>query len=257
MKRTHRLSMLLSAFLVLVCVAPFVYIFLMSLQDTGGKFTLDAYYRVFLSSPRYLLRFWKSLLLCLCIAAGQMVVSALAGYGFAKCRFPGRNMLFFCLLILMILPLQVTLIPNYIMLDDMKLLDTYYALALPSIFLPLGTFIMAQSFKTVPNDVIEAARLDGCGTLGVLTRIALPLSKSGLVCTMLLSVLDGWNMVEQPTVYIKSFERYPIAVALASVRPSEAAVQMVCCVLVTLPPMALFAMFMKELVEGIVVVREV
>lgn len=147
--------------------------------------------------------------------------------------------------------LQVTLVPNYIMLDKLGLLDTYYALVLPMIFVPLGTFIMTQSFQAVPNEIIEAARLDGCGTLKLICRIAVPMNRAGLICTLLLSFLDGWNMVEQPMVYLEDFGRYPISVALASVPPENPTVQLVCCILVALPPLFLFAYFNRELVEGI------
>lgn len=161
--------------------------------------------------------------------------------------------MFFALLILMIMPLQVTLVPNYIILDEMGLLDTYYALILPAIFVPLGTFIMTQSFKSVPNEVIEAAKLDGCNTMTVICKIVAPMNKSGLVCTMLLSFLDGWNLVEQPLVYLNEFADYPISVALASVPPEEPTVQLVCCLLVVLPPLFLFSYCNQELAEGIAI----
>ena len=237
--------------LTVLSVAPFAYVFAKSLISNQGGFTLAYYYQVFLAQEQYLLRFWKSLGLCLCITAGQVVVSTLAGYGFAKCRFPGKNVLFFLLMVLMIMPLQVTLVPNYIMLDRLGLLDTYYALVLPMIFVPLGTFIMTQSFQAVPNEIIEAARLDGCGTIGIICRISAPMNRAGMVCTLLLSFLDGWNMVEQPMVYLENFGRYPISVALASVPPEDPTVQLVCCILTVLPPLFLFTYFNRELVEGI------
>lgn len=139
------------------------------------------------------------------------------------------------------------------MLEELRLLNTYYALALPAIFVPLGTFIMTRSFKSVTNDVIEAARLDGCGTLGVIWRIAVPMNKSGLVCTFLLSFLDGWNMVEQPMVYLKDFVKYPMSVGLATTPPDDPTIQLVCCMLVALPPLFLFAFYNRELVVGIAI----
>ena len=250
-KRPAYFSSFAAVLLTALSVTPFLYVFAKSLLSAQDGFTLSYYYQVFLAQEQYFLRFWKSLGLCLCITAGQVVVSTLAGYGFAKCRFPGKNVLFFLLMVLMIMPLQVTLVPNYIMLDKLGLLDTYYALVLPMIFVPLGTFIMTQSFQAVPNETIEAARLDGCGTLRLICRIALPINKAGLICTLLLSFLDGWNMVEQPMVYLEDFGRYPISVALASVPPENPTVQLVCCILVALPPLFLFAYFNRELVEGI------
>ena len=102
------------------------------------------------------------------------------------------------------------------------------------------------------NDIIDAAKLDGCGLFGLLTKIILPMNTSGLVCVTLLSFLDGWNMVEQPIAYIKDFARYPISVALAYVPPTDPTLQLVCCILVVLPPLFLFTYFNRELVEGIV-----
>lgn len=253
MKKKYVFSSLAAWMLTLICVVPFLYVLLKSFLSTQGGFTLEYYYDVFLSESQYLVRFWKSLALSLIIALAQTAVSTLAGYGFAKCPFPGRDAIFFLLMILMIMPLQVTLVPNYLMLEKLGLLDTYYALALPGIFVPLGTFIMTRSFKSVSSDVIEAARMDGCGTLNVILRIAAPMNKSGLVCTLLLSFLDGWNMVEQPIVYLKDFVKYPISVGLASVPPEDPTIQLVCCILAALPPLFLFSYYNRELVEGIAI----
>ncbi len=253
MKKTSRISSITAFLLTLICVVPFLFILVRSFLGAEENFTLHYYYEVFLAETAYLLRFWKSLALIALIAAAQVIFSTLAGFGFAKYSFPGKNVIFFSLMILMIMPLQVTLVPNYLMLDGMDLLDTYYALALPAMFVPLGTFIMTQSFKSVSNEIVEAARLDGCGTLNMILRIAAPMNKSGLVCTMLLSFLDGWNMVEQPMVYLEDFSKYPISVGLASVPPGDPTVQLVACILVALPPVFLFAYYNRELVEGIAI----
>ncbi len=252
MKRTSVFSGAFALLLSFISIAPFVYVLTLSFLPASGGVTFDYYYDVFLGSPQYLLRFWKSMGICLCIVAGQLVVSILAGYGFAKCDFPGKNGLLFVLMILMVLPLQVTLAPNYIMLDKLGLLDTYSALIFPSVFIPLGTFILTQSFKSVSDDIIDAAKLDGCGLFRLLTKVVLPMNSSGLVCVTLLSFLDGWNMVEQPIAYIKDFVRYPISVALAYVPPTDPTLQLVCCILVVIPPLFLFTYFNRELVEGIV-----
>ncbi|RKJ39219.1 carbohydrate ABC transporter permease [Acutalibacter sp. 1XD8-33] len=252
MKKTSCFSGLFALLLAFVSIAPFVYVLTLSFLPAGQRLTFRYYYDVFLGSSQYLVRFWKSMGICGAIVAGQLVVSVLAGYGFAKCEFPGKNTLLFVLMILMVLPLQVTLAPNYIMLDNLGLLDTYYALILPSIFVPLGAFILTQSFKSVSADIIDAAKLDGCGVFRMLTKVVLPMNTSGLVCVTLLSFLDGWNMVEQPIAYLKDFIRYPISVALAYVPPADPTLQLVCCILVVIPPLFLFTYFNKELVEGIV-----
>ena len=94
--------------------------------------------------------------------------------------------------------------------------------------------------------------LDGCGVLRMLLYVVSPMNKSGLVCVLLLSFLDAWNMVEQPIAFLKEAEQYPISVALAYTPPSETSVQLVCCILVVLPALFLFTFFNRELVEGIV-----
>lgn len=240
-----------SLLLIFVSLAPFCYVLASSFFPNGPSFSLQSYYDVLLGQSQYLLRFWKSLLLCAAIVLGQLAVSILAGYGFAKCRFRGQNGLFYLLIVLMILPVQVTLVPNYLMLNELKLLNTYAALILPSIFAPLGTFILRQSFRSISDMVLDAARLDGCGTLRLIVRIAVPMNWGGVACVAILSFLDAWNMVEQPIAYLKDFEQYPLSVALAYAPPEEHAVQLVCCVLAIIPCLFLFLCFNRELVEGI------
>lgn len=252
MKKLRSLgSVFLSTLVCAICIVPFLYVLITSFKSIDGEFTLKYYYEVFVGQSQYIFRFWKSVGLSLTIAFGQVVLSALAGYGFAKYKFKGKNVLFFILIILMILPLQVTLIPNYVILGKLNTIDTYFSLILPALVVPLGTFIMTQSYKAVPNSVIDAARLDGCRLFEVLLRVVIPISKNALICTFLLSFLDAWNMVEQPITYLKEFSKYPIAVALASVPPGDPTVLLVACVLVTIPPLCLFAFFNRELTEGI------
>lgn len=243
---------LLTLFLTLLCVLPYVYVLLNSLRS-GGEWSFWGYYQVFLAENRYLFRFWKSLALSLAIALVQVFLSTMAGYGFAKTNFRGRDTMFFLLMVMMILPLQVTLVPNYLVLKEMGLLNTVYALALPAMFVPLGTFIMTRSFQSVPTEVIEAARLDGCQPFSIVWRICAPMNKSGLVCTFLLSFLDGWNMVEQPIVYLEDAAMYPLSVSLSTASTGDGATQLVCCILAALPPLALFAAYQRELVEGIAI----
>lgn len=242
----------LGLLLAFVSFAPFLYLLAKSFLPAQGGVTLEYYYRVFLASPQYLLRFWKSLGLCLVIAAGQLLISVPAAYGFAKCRFPGRNALLFLLTLFLVLPLQVTLAPNYILLDRLGLINTYFALVLPAVFAPLGTFLLTQSFKGISDDILNAAKLDGCGLFRLFTKILLPMNTGVLVCVALLSFLDSWNMVEQPIAYLREFQRYPLSTALAFVPPGSLTLQLVCCVLVAVPPLFLFACFSRELAEGIV-----
>ena len=199
-KKKFRFSDIVVLLCVLVTMIPFLTIVINSIS-------FEAYYDVFLGSPQYLLRFWKSMLISSCIAIGQIIISLLAGYGFARYDFIGKKLLFFLLMILMVLPLQVTLVPNYIMLYKLDILGTEWSLILPCIFLPLGTFIMTQSIKTVSIELIHDAKLNGCNIFQVLLQVIIPMTKGSFICVGILSFLDAWNMVEQPIAYLKDFEK--------------------------------------------------
>ena len=239
-----------TALLVVVIGAPFVQVLALSLTDRGA-FSLLSYYRVFLGSQSYLFNFWRTLGLCMAAVAGQVVLSVFAGLGFAKYRFPGRSLWFFLLLIVMVLPLQVTLVPNFRILGQLGLLNTQGALVLPAVFAPLGTFLMTQSFRAIPDEILEAAQLDGANAVQALGKVLTPMSKNGVASVVLLSFLDAWNMVEQPMAYLKEPEQYPLSVAVASLETGDQGVQLVCCVLALIPPLLLFLGFHREMVQGI------
>ena len=245
-----QLSYLVGVLVAAVSLLPFCFLFLRSFWD--GGVTLQPYYDVFLSTSRYLDSFWRSLGLTCTVAAGQLAVSVPAGFCFAKRSFPGKRILAFLLVALLVLPVQVTLVPNYLMLKNLGLLNTYAALILPALFAPFGTFLLGQSFRSIPNALLDAARLDGCGTIGLLWRIVMPMRKGTMACVAILAFLDAWNMVEQPLAYLRSFQEYPLSVGLAYAAPQGVAVQMVCCLLAALPPLFLFAFFSQDLVDGIV-----
>lgn len=242
--------------LICVCMIPFVFVIVQSLLNSDSQLSGMAYYQVFLSEPVYLFRFWKSLLMCLMIVAGQLVVTVLGGFGFAKYDFPGKHVLFTILMILMILPVQVILVPNYILFDKLHMLDSWSALILPAAFSPLGTFITMQCFRSIPDDVIDAAKIDGCNLIQVLRYVVIPIARGGIISAGILAFLDSWNMVEQPLAYLKSFASYPLSVALSVVFPKEINVQMAACLLVLIPPLMLFLYFQHDLVEGIVIGEE-
>lgn len=243
-------SAAVTVLLLIAILGPFFQVLQGALfQGTG--FSLEAIYKVFLATPGYLLVFWRTIALCALIVAGQVVLSVLAGMGFAKCDFPGKKLWFFLLLVVMVLPLQVTLVPNFRVLGALNLLDTQWALVLPALFAPLGTFLMTQSFRAVPDEIVEAAQLDGASTLTILWRILVPCGKNGLACVIVLTFLEAWNMVEQPMAYLKEPAQYPLSVSLATTGARDQAVQLACCLLALLPPLLLFLGLHKELVRGI------
>lgn len=216
-----------------------------------NAFSLEGYYMVFLRSTDYLMKFWYSLFLCIVISAGQIFVSALGGFAFAKYPIPFKKVILFLLMVLMMMPIQVTLVPNYIILDELKLLDSWLALILPMTFLPFGTVFMTQIFKRIPDEILDAAQLDGAGTFQILFRVVMPVGKGGIISVFLLSFVDTWNMVEQPMTFLRDTLRYPLSVFLASVNEVNFSLSFVCGVLAALPMLLLFFFFHEELTQGI------
>lgn len=249
-------------FLALCAVLlPVVYNLVFSLfgyGSVGGElqpFSLKGYYEVFLARPDFLMKFWKSLLLTGTIVAGQVVISVLAGYGFSQYRFPGKEVLFFLVIVMMIMPYQVTLVSNYVVIHFLHLEDTYWSLILPGIFSPFGVFLMRQAFDYTLKECREAARVDGAGGLRILRTVMLPQCKNIVASLAVLSFVDNWNMVEQPMVYLRNPYKYPLSIFLSQIQGGDVGVRCACGMLALLPVMLLFFYFSDDLAEGISISR--
>lgn len=215
------------------------------------RFTLDSYYQMLFRRPDYLVKFWNSVLLTGAIVVGQVVISSMAGYAFSKFRFPGRDAIFFVLIILMMMPYQVTLVSNFIVLDKLGMIGTYAAVILPAIFSPFGVFLMRQVIDSMPGDIIEAAKIDGANQCRILLRIVMPRCRAGIVSLIILSFVDSWNMVEQPLIFLKDASSYPLSVFLSQTGGANPSLSFACGVLAMIPVALLFLFYEQELVEGI------
>ena len=139
-----------------------------------NQITLMGYADVFLLDPSYLMKFWISIFISVTIVVGQVIISCFSAYGLAKFNFPFKNVIFYLVVILMMLPVQVTLVPNYILFDKIGLIGSYLSLILPGIFSTFGVFLLTQVFSAIPNDMIEAAKIDGANHFQILIRIIIP-----------------------------------------------------------------------------------
>lgn len=209
----------------------------------------EGFWLTFLRTPEYLYKFWNSLGICLAISLGQTIVSCMGGLALAKYPIPCKQLCLSILIVMLLLPLQVTLIPNYLILEYLGLLDTAWSLILPGIFSPLGTVIMWITFQNVPDELVDAASLDGTNVGTLLWRIMLPVGKSGVASTFLLSFIDAWNMVEQPMVFLKDVSQYPLSVFLASLSKEGFSLSFHTGLLSMLPTVLLLLYFRQELVE--------
>lgn len=256
-KRTSAAKLICLSLLAAIALGPMLYTFLNSFSGGAAygliptQWSLQGWKEVFWNRPHYLAKFWNSLGLSAAIVLGQVLLSCLAGYGFSRFRFPGKEALFFLVILLMMMPYQVTLVSNYLMLDKLGLVRSRWALILPAMFSPFGVFLLRQVFDTCPSDILEAARLDGAGNLRILFGILVPRCRAGVISLGILSFIDAWNMVEQPIVFLKSEYDYPLSVFLTRMNGQNIGVLCTCGVLAALPVVLLFLYYDQELTEGV------
>ena len=209
------------------------------------------YFTVLFQSPEYLLKFWNSMILTVPIVIGQMVIAALSAYGFYRCRGKVKNVIFFSYIVLMLMPYQVTLVPNFIVSESLGILNTRWSVILPGLFTPLSVFILTKSMRRVPNGAIEAARLDGAGEFKIFRKICLPMCKNAMYSVAILTFIDNWNMVEQVLVLLEDAEKQPLSIFLSQINTGEVGVAFAIASIYMIPPLLLFLHGEESLVEGI------
>ncbi len=209
------------------------------------------YITVLLKSPDYLLKFWNSVILVVPIVFFQLLVAALAAHGFFRYRGRIREMIFFAYIILMLMPYQVTLVPNYLVSDWLNLLDTRWAIWLPGIFSPFAVFLLTKYMRRIPAGVIEAAEIDGAGELQIFTMISLPLCKSAICSAAILVFMDYWNMVEQPLILLGDTQLHPLSVFLSKINSGELGLAFAVATIYMIPSLFVFLYGEDYLVEGI------
>ena len=216
-----------------------------------GYINFDQYYRILFRTPQFLNLFWNSCLIVIPIVILQTLISILAAYGFSKEKFPGSNVLFFIYIIMMIMPFQVTLVPNYIMLAKLKLLDHYLSLILPGIFGTFGVFYLKQFMEGIDKVFIEEASLIGANKLQILFYIIVPMCKPIITSVMVLLFIDYWSMIEQPLIFISSIEKYPLSVYLSNIANSNIGIGFGCSVLYMILPILLVVYSQNDLSDGL------
>ena len=159
---------------------------------------LSQYTTVLLKSPEYLLKFWNSVILVVPIVVFQIFIALGAAYSFMRFRGRIREIIFFVYVALMLMPYQVTLVPNYLVADWLKILDTRASIILPGIFAPFSVYLLTKFMRRIPNSLIEAAKLDGANEWQIFTKVCIPLCKGPIASVAILVFIDYWNMVEQP-----------------------------------------------------------
>lgn len=222
-----------------------------NLKFIPDKVSFTQYFTVLLKSPDFLYKFWNSVILVAPIVLAQLAVASVAAYGFTRWRGKIRDTIFFAYVILMLMPYQVTLVPNYLVSDFLGLLNTRWAIILPGAFAPFSVFLLTKSMRRIPSSLIESAKLDGAGEWHIFWNICLPQCRSALYSIAILVFIDYWNMVEQPLILLPDASQQPLSVYLSQINAGEIGIAFAAAVIYMVPGLLMFLHGEAYLVEGI------
>lgn len=213
--------------------------------------TLKSLVEVLLDSPGFFAMFWNSVTISVCILAGQLLVDVSAAWALAQFPLKGKKIILNLYIVLMLMPFQVLMFPQYLVLNDLKLLDTLGAVILPAVFSTFPVFVLHRFFKAIPLEIIEAARLDGAGELRIFCQIGIPMGAPGILSVCILTFLDSWNMIEQPMTYLKTKSLWPLSLFLPEIGMEEMGVGFAAALMMLIPALLLFLGCQEYLEQGI------
>ncbi len=212
--------------------------------------TFRQYYTVLVGRTQYLFMFWNSVALVFPIILGQLAVGAMAAYAFTLLKSKLADALYFLYIVVMLLPFQVTLVPNYIMADRLGILNTGLSIILPGICGTFGVFLLKQYMTSLPFSYLEAAKADGAGYLRIFTDIVLPIVKPGLAALFILLFIDQWNMVEQPLIFLQDPLKTPLSLFLSYINYEEGGIAFAASFLYMVPIILVFLYGEEYMVAG-------
>ncbi|MCM2603108.1 carbohydrate ABC transporter permease [Rossellomorea marisflavi] len=210
-------------------------------------------YKYLMGSGMFLRWIFNSVVITIIPVFTQMFFCAILGYIFAKKQFPGREVIFWVFMAVIMIPQQLLIIPKYIMFADFGWINTYWALIIPELWGIMGVFLVRQFLQSIPNDLEEAARIDGANDLKVLFKVILPLSVPVIATVGTFSFISNWNDLFQPLIYMTQEEMFPVTVGLASILGKEGnfGIEMAGSTLSFIPTFLIFLFFQRYFTEGI------
>lgn len=213
--------------------------------------TLQGLLQLLLDTPEYFIAYWNTCAQVLPQMAGQVFVGAPAAWALSRLEFRGRRELRMLYLVLMLLPFQVTMVPSYLTLHSLGLLDTIWAIILPGVFSTFPVFIMQRGFDAVPMPLLEAAAIDGANPWQRFWRIGVPVGLPGILAALTIGFLDAWNALEQPMIFLKTPVNWPLSMYLTNITGNDLALTMAASLLMLLPAVLIFSFGQKYLEQGI------
>ena len=225
---------------------------LMEIKLSQEMFSLDQYWRVLIQDTSILRYYFNSIMYTVAILLGQAVVIPMLAYALSRFSFRGRDVIAFAVIVLLLLPFQVTMVPTVLTLRSIGLMDTMWAIILPSLASPFYVFLLRQSMVGIPGELFEAAQIDGAGPIRCYFHIALPVSKAIIGAAVALSFADCWNMVEQPLVFLPMREdMHPLSVAFNQLSQESTGIEFAGATLYILPALMIYLFFQKDIMTGI------
>ena len=260
-------KLLIYIILLLGCVitlAPFLWMFLTSMKTQVEAVSIppsilprswntDAYTSLTDKLPFYQM-YGNTILTSLIVVAGQLLFCSMAGYAFGRISFPGRNALFILCLSVLMIPSSFLILPQYLIIQKLGLLNSLHAIYLPNLFSAFGTFLMRQFFMTIPGELEDAARIDGCGHGRIYARIMLPLIKPGLVSLGVLTLRFAWNNLMWPMIVNTEKSKMTLSAGLSYLQGqylTDYPSIMAGALLATIPLIIIYAIFQRQFIEGI------
>lgn len=219
--------------------------------------SLEQYQTVLLKSPEYLFKFWNSVFLVVPIVIFQLTVASLAAYGFARYPTKIKELIFLGYIILLLLPYQVTLLPNFLVADSLRLINTRWVIWLSGIFSPFAVFLLTKYMKRIPRAYLDAARVDGAGEWTIFLKICLPLCKETIYTSAILIFINYWNMVELPLILMPEERLHPLSIFLSRINAEEMGIAFAAATIYMIPCILLFLYGEGYLVQQITFQGEV
>jgi multiple sugar transport system permease protein len=247
-------------------ILPFLWMFSTSLRPSAESYKLppawlptdwrfENYATVFSSSVPIVAFALNSIKVTFLVTIGQLITCSMAGFAFARLRFPGRNLLFILLLASLMVPGQVTIIPIFIIMRRLGLVDSHWALILPGLTSAFGVFLLRQFFLTLPQDLLDAAKIDGAGPWTSYLRIALPLAGPSLAALTIITFNGTWNNFFYPYIFINTWERMTLPLGITALRgymsSGNASVVMAAVTLAITPVLVLFLLAQRWFIAGV------
>lgn len=214
--------------------------------------SFENYGKLLFMTPQFFVLFWNSVKMVLCILAGQLLVGVPAAWAFAVYKVRAGRVLFALYVVLMLLPFQITMLSSYLVLNSLSLLNTQKAVILPAVFSTFPIFLTYRGFRAIPEQLFEAARVDGAREWYIFFKMGLPLGKSGILSALVLGFLEYWNMMEQPMAFIDDKALWPLSLYLPEIVWGQAGYAFCASVITLIPAAFVFVMGQDYLEQGIV-----